>query len=136
MNFPGYKRLKGAEILAIGKFSVTSPEFYKHWQTLLVSASNAKTWPSLEKIKAYVNYGKWVANCFWCKKGVLTRPDWGVAYCPTCGAQYEKGMVIFPADQEIERLLCLRPDPETQHWDDLQTADDLLRENREELLLC
>ncbi len=135
-EFPGYTRLKGAETLAIGSFAVTSPLRYKQWHELLVMAASAKSWVTQQQVKAYVNFGRWVADCYWCKKGMLTRPDWGIAYCATCGAQYEKGSVIFPEDPEVERALLARPDPDTQHWDDKQTAADLWRENQEELHLA
>ena len=132
MSFPGYTRLIGPESLSLGEYlSVRTPDDYRRWHLLRVTLANAQPWTSPEKVTAYVNYGRWMVNCFWCKKGVLTRPDWGIAFCATCGAQYEQGMVIFPTDSNIERALLKRPDPDTQHWDDKQTAEDLLRENKE-----
>ncbi len=131
VSFPGYVRLVGPESLTIGSLRVQSVNDYRQWQAMSVALSNAKTWQSQEKAKAYVNFGRWLIDCVWCKKGVLTRPDWGVAFCATCGARYEQGMVIFPSDPRIENALLLRPNPDTQHWDDRQTAEDLLRENKE-----
>jgi hypothetical protein len=66
----------------------------------------------------------------WCKTGIATDPEWGVAYCAECGARYGAGMVNFPADAtEIDRILCQRPERETQNWEPGETLDDLIIEN-------
>jgi hypothetical protein len=141
MTFPGYQHLIGPESLLMNRGGL-SPRPVKDiadYRTLHeqhIRSSNAQVWTSPEKCIARVNHGRWAADCVWCRQAMLTRPDWGVAFCWTCGAQYEQGMVIFPDDPRIEKLLLLRPDPTTQHWDNKQTAEDLLRENREELHLA
>jgi hypothetical protein len=136
MSFPGYSALVGPETLNVAGRFVNSPRAYELWHKVLVALGKAQTWESLVPIVAYVNHGRWVALCHWCKKGILTRPDWGVAYCAQCGAKYGKGWVKFPENhEEITKALVVRPDPETQNWDNKQTVDDLIRENREELHL-
>ena len=137
-GFPGYVRLQGPEQLAIGQYlSVRSPGDYHRWHVIVVTLRQGQPWDSQMPTVAYVNYGKWVADCYWCKKGMLTRPDWGIACCGECGARYAAGMVQFPSDAAvIERLLLVRPNRDNQHWDNKQTAADLERENREELQLC
>lgn len=137
MPFPGYTRLVGPESLTLdGVTPVRTPDDYALWQRIHVVTKGAKVWKSEARVDAYINFGRWVADCFWCKKGMFTRPDWGCAYCAQCGARYETGYVIFPDDVlEILAAILVRPDPDTQGWDNKQTVQDLLRENREELHL-
>jgi ribosomal protein L37AE/L43A len=108
---------------------------YEWWQTIVITRSKGQVWTALVEIRARINHGRWVADCHYCKKGMLTRPDWGTACCAQCGARYAAGFVKFPEDPRIEQLIKLRPDPTTQNWDDKQTARDLELEN-EELQLC
>ena len=134
--FPGYPRLLGPETLVYklpsGElFEVRSAEDYRMWHLFVVTAKQGETWASPESAVAYVNFGRWLVNCHWCKKGVLTRPDWALACCAECGAYYTADKLTFPSDSRIEELLRLRPNRDNQHWDDKQTADDLLRENKE-----
>lgn len=140
--FPGYARLIGPEqytIATVGQ--VQSPEDYRLWHTLVVTMRHGKPWDSPHPPgRVHVNEGRWVCACFWCKKGMLTRPDWAVAYCAECGARYLD--VVFPANYgEIERVLCARPQRESQNWGIPpempdryeQAVEELVRENREEL---
>ena len=138
--FPGYPRLTGPETLVYKSplgtlFEVRCVEDYRKWHEMVVTSRQGETWASPEGCIAYVNFGRWVINCYWCKKGVLTRPDWMFAGCAECGAYYEADKLTFPRDQRIEELLRKRPDRDTQHWDNKQTAEDLLRENEQELQL-
>jgi len=138
--FPGYARLTGPETLVyktpLGSlFEVHSVDDYRKWHEMVVTVREGKTWASPEGVVAYVNHGRWVVDCHWCKKGVLTRPDWAFAGCAECGAYYEADKLTFPSDPRIEEILRMRPDRDSQHWDSKQTADDLLRENEEELKL-
>jgi hypothetical protein len=138
--FPGYPRLIGPETLIYKKsdgtiFEVKNALDYRHWHQMVVTSKQGETWASPEGVVAYVNFGRWVVDCHWCKKGILTRPDWAFAGCAECGAYYEADKLTFPSDPRIEELLRKRPDRDSQHWDSKQTADDLLRENEEELHL-
>lgn len=142
-GFPGYTRLIGPEQLTIGDFfQVRTPGDYRTWQTVVVLTRNGVPWDSpMPAGPAHVNDGRWLATCHWCQKGMLTRPDWGVANCGECGARYQGAQVRFPENAAaIERVLCLRPRRDTQHWGNptrpMQTIEDLERENREELQLC
>lgn len=138
MIFPGYRILQGPETLLnlgtdlLGQVvKINTPEDYKLWQRFNVLTRGDKIWtPDNPHVLAYINHGRWVINCVACHKGVLTRPDWNLACCSECGAIYE-GTITFPQDPRIEQLLKLRPDRSTQSWDHLQTAEDLLRENKE-----
>jgi hypothetical protein len=139
MPFPGYGHLVGPESFWLDeKTPVRCARDYELWHRIFVTSQRKKVWQSEAKCTAYINRGRIVADCYWCKKGMFTRPDWGIACCAQCGAKYAPGMVVFPEDVEwalILEALLVRPDPETQNWDNKQNAADLWRENREELHL-
>jgi len=130
-GFVGYRSLLGPEQLLIAPGQrVSTPAEYRGWQTLVVTQRAGKPWESPEPTVAYVNHGRWVATCCGCKNGMLTRPDWGVAFCGECGASYGRGKVEFPADAAaIEAVLCRRVRRDQQHWDARQSVRDLEREN-------
>ena len=82
MKFPGYKNLRGPEILVLqepGKVirAVASIDDYKLSHRMHIAESNSRVWLSAEKTTARVNHGRWVADCVWCKQVMITRPDWG-----------------------------------------------------------
>jgi hypothetical protein len=132
-HFPGYPSLVGPESLSIPSHElyVRTVDDYNMWHLLIVTAKKGKVWITHRRREAYINHGRWVIDCAWCQKGVLTRPDWGVANCIECGARYPAGTIAFPDDPSIQHLLLLRPVVETQNWDNKQTAADLLKENEE-----
>lgn len=131
MKFPGYKKLLGPEQLGFDPWTrVETPEDYLRWHDWVVRRRHGQPWDSPEPIHAEVWGGRWVASCFWCKTVLLTRPQWGMAYCAECGARYREGMVIFPdKHEEIERILCQRIIRETQGWLRGETVADLVSEN-------
>jgi hypothetical protein len=139
--FPGHGMLIGPETYSLGKNNhgrdilLRSADDYRLWHQLIVVTKQGKVWQSPEPVLVYVNYGKWVANCYWCKSGMLTRPDWAFAGCTECGAYYEGELLVFPTDPRIVEALLARPARDTQHWDHLQSADDLIYENKEILKL-
>jgi len=139
--FPGHGMLIGPETHSLGKGAggkdllLRSRDDYKLWHSIIVATKQGRIWQSPEAARVYVNYGRMVADCFWCKKGMLTRPDWAFAGCIECGAFYEGDKLIFPSDPRIFEALLARPDRVNQHWDHLQTADDLIYENKEILKL-
>lgn len=131
-GFKGYRFLLGPEQLSFypGR-RVSSPEEYLGWHATAVTSRGGDPWDSPTPTKARVNHGRWIADCVWCGTGMLTRPEWGVAYCGECGARYRVGRVIFPADvRGLERALLVRVRRDQQNWDDRQTIDDLELENR------
>lgn len=143
-RFPGYARLIGPEQLTIDGNVVTSAALYLLWHTSIVTGRGGKPWDTTAPPgRPYVNEGRCLVTCYWCKNGMLTREDWAVAFCGECGARYRG--IAFPSNfQDIERLLCQRPDRTTQHWGVPpllpnryeQTAEEIAQENREELGLC
>lgn len=131
-RFAGYRFLLGPEQLSLSpRLHVSSPFEYLAWQTSIVTQRGGDPWDSQMPTKAHVNHGRWVADCFWCGTGMLTRPQWGVAYCGECGARYHRNYVVYPTDYEaIEKLLMLRVRRDQQNWDDRQTVDELEKENQ------
>lgn len=131
-RFMGYRFLLGPEQLMFDPGRrVSSPEEYLGWHVSNVTLRGGDPWDSPESTKAYVNHGRWIADCFWCGTGMLTRPAWGVAYCGECGARYRRGEVKFPEDHKaIEAILLRRVRREQQNWDDRQSAEELAVENR------
>lgn len=137
LKFAGYARVTGPELLQFdpnfpGR-AINSPADYIGWHTRVVTAKGVEPWDSLRPTKARINHGRWIADCVWCGGGMLTRPDWGVAFCATCGARYHYKRVKFPRDpQSFERPLLVRVRRDQQNWDDRQTVEDLELENKRE----
>lgn len=141
MKFPGYLALLGPETLveiSTGeggtplRREVRTVDDYRAFQERAVTRRHGQVWESDQPVFALVNQGRWVASCHWCRNGMLTRPDWGVAFCGECGARYEEGKVVFPQDHTaIAKILCRRPERATQNWTTDQTSEDLARENHE-----
>ena len=131
-GFHGYRFLLGPEQLMFypGR-SVSSPAEYLGWHVSVITSRGGDAWDSSEATKARVNHGRWIADCFWCGTGMLTRPEWGVAYCGECGARYHKEQVAFPADHKaIEKILLRRVRRDQQNWDERQSVGELANENR------
>lgn len=139
--FPGHGMILGPEEYSLGttpqgqQLFLRNREDYMLWLTIIVTTKKGKVWKSPEAVDAYINYGKWKAQCFWCKSYMLTRPDWNLACCTDCGAFYEDEQLRFPSDDRIVQALLVRPQRDTQHWDNKQTAEDLIFENKEILQL-
>lgn len=91
-----------------------------------------------------VNWGRWIADCPSCPSAVAvdehhqTRlgatavddgtPVW-VEGCWDCGATTTLIWPAAPMVAGIERLLAMRPDPNTRNWTPGETLHDLVREN-------
>ncbi len=138
--FPGHGMLLGPEMYSLGRVgnkdrTLLTRDDYLLWHAMVVSSRKGSTWKSPEAVTVLINHGKWMAECFWCHKFMLTRPDWRLACCSECGAYFENEQLIFPSDPLIVEALLARPDRDTQHWDDKQTSADLIHENKEILKL-
>ena len=131
-NFHGYRFLLGPEQLLLSRgVQVSTPEEYRAWHAGHVTSRDADPWDSPEAVVAYVNHGRWVADCRWCKTGMLTRADWGVAYCGECGERYNPGSVNYPEDfKAAERILLARVRRDQQNWNSTQSLAALAAENR------
>ena len=79
--------------------------------------------------EAYVNQGRWVADCpdVDCSEAHKVAPgDW--FGCSNCGAIAE---VSFPDNHaQIDAVLSMRRVPQTRNWTD-ETVHDLEQENRQ-----
>ena len=86
-----------------------------------------------EPVRAYVNWGRWVADCPHCRSGamVVSRID-PVFWCVKCGMRgHEWRSVVFPANaDDIEALLVMRPEMANRNWRPGETVDGLRGENR------
>ncbi len=81
-------------------------------------------------MNAYVNHGRWVADCAtaYCEEAHLVSP--GDRFkCANCGETYD---VTFPDDMLlIDAALSGRKVPQTRNWYPHETVADLIRENAE-----
>ena len=133
-NFGGYANILGPETLQFDPANpgtrINGPAAYLGWHTKVVTSRGVEPWDSRRKAYARVNHGRWIADCVWCGSGMLTRPDWGVAFCATCGARYHQKRVKFPRRwKRIANILRIRVKREHQNWDDRQTVEELEAEN-------
>lgn len=83
---------------------------------------------SLAKPTVFVSGGKWVVRCL-CGNAPSVDPEWRMALCFECGAQYE-GLDIPEEHREIAALLLRRPNVSNRHWSPPETVADLEAENR------
>lgn len=93
----------------------------------------AKVGPSGTEIAAYVNHGRWIAECPDCANAQLACPDDQRFMCNNCANAMNGGLwrrVIWPKNRaQLEAVLKLRP-PENQHWTPGETVADLKAENK------
>ena len=78
---------------------------------------------------AYVNHGRWVADCSvpHCPEAHQVKPGDGFL-CRNCGGE---DIPVFPEFRsEIDQLLAMRPVPETRNWWPGETVSDLIAENQ------
>jgi len=88
---------------------------------------------SKHKVHAYINYGRWVANCCFCRGAELVFKDDPYFVCLSCFNStigYKKIEVIFPKDiEKIEAALNKRIEAKNQNWLPHETIADLEKEN-------
>lgn len=94
--------------------------------------------------RAYVNHGRWIADCTrpYCANAEKLAPRQAFFHCSNC---HREAAVEWPPDAgDIQSVLALRPVPQTRNWFPAshelalrsgcphgQTAVDLLAENYE-----
>jgi hypothetical protein len=67
-------------------------------------------------LQAYVNRGRWVADCLNCSNGILIHPEWPEASCLGTGCFYVFTSIAVPTEwRRIEAVLLKRP-MRYQHW--------------------
>lgn len=97
---------------------------------------------------AYVNHGRWVADCAVCPSALLVKPLAGEVWTdgPKAGQRWSKAdpfvcldvlcgatsEIVWPDDlAPVEALLRERPNPANRNWHPWETPADLLAENVE-----
>lgn len=80
-----------------------------------------------ETVDAYVNHGRWVADCPLCNGAELVAPGEAML-CGSCGATHT---VVFPDHAtDIEEALAKRPAMK-RNWNPDETVDELIAQNIE-----
>jgi len=84
------------------------------------------------RVKAYINHGRWVANCE-CGGAEVVSPSDPIFMCLSCFNAADKGelrKVEFPKDRKlIEAVLLNRKEPGSRNWEHNETLADLKRQN-------
>jgi hypothetical protein len=80
--------------------------------------------------------GRWVVRCPFCPGAQLADPERTTRFlCVDCLNEAVGGQWVAvewpPEPEDIEEVLEVRPDPDTQNWLPGETVEDLLRENSE-----
>jgi len=91
-------------------------------------------WDTVGTVDAQIIRSNWICKCPFCNGAQvvnLTDPF----YCVDCVMQaneFKAMAIVFPDEQRaIETILSKRPVPETRNWSNVETVDDLVRENSE-----
>lgn len=126
------RQYRGRDRSLIGKSDAElAPRLF--WQASRGVNFNAETAGDEYAIQAYVNHGRWLAECPDCHGAQVTSPDDRRFMCHCCGNEEVGGRwraVVWPAKaRAIEQLLELRPKPENQNWRPGETVADLIHEN-------
>lgn len=83
-------------------------------------------------VRAYVNHGRWVADCLFCGGAVMAPVDDPRFLCGECLNRQVGGRMValeLPADRdEIEAELLKRPNAINRNWRPGETVDDLAAE--------
>lgn len=87
------------------------------------------------EIDAYVNHGRWIADCPFCKGAECVTENEKVFYCLSCGNEQVGGNFIkvnFPKRVDrykFEKSLARRPES-LRNWIPGETPADIAKENR------
>jgi hypothetical protein len=91
-----------------------------------LASNNTPTRRNRKQVAAYINHGRWVADCP-CNGAELVGPGEDMV-CGSCGTI---SSVDFPdTAADIEKVLGLR-DPYNQNWHPGETVDELTAQNIE-----
>ena len=125
-----YLRLQDARDLRFNDGSrVTSAAEYLGWHTSqILERGVSRVCAHQATPVAYVNHGRWLANCLHCGGAMLTHREWHLACCGECGSVYAQ--VLFPDEaSSIEAVLLRRPTSASQNWTPGETIEMLTDEN-------
>lgn len=82
------------------------------------------------ELTAYVNNGRWVADCLNCAAGVAAGPDFPRGCCLACGSIFRLKHPPAGDVQAATEILAVRP-PDNRNWHPWrETVDDLANENQ------
>ena len=80
----------------------------------------------LPTVSAYLNHGRWIADCGKCNGAEIVTPS-APFTCTLCGSEARP---VFPEDfDEINRLAALRENPLNRNWTRGESITDLRLEN-------
>ena len=124
-------------ITAREMFGVSTASEYRAWVQARPQAPEgvgAKVDPIAPPVVAYINEGRWVADCPDCNAGMMLLPGapflCGLCFNVRIGS-YSR-LVVWPANPaEIEAVLLLRPMAINRNWRPGETVWTLLAENVE-----
>jgi hypothetical protein len=89
--------------------------------------------PPKGEILAYVNHGRWIAECPYCSAAQVASKSEPVYWCAECVMVWNDGAPVnvkFPDDAEaIEAALVKRPAQKNRNWNPHETVADLRRQN-------
>ena len=91
-------------------------------------------WDVRGAVSAEIVRSSWRVSCPFCASATVAEPG-EPFFCPDCMMAGNNGLamlVIMPEEREqIERILNMRPVPETRNWLPHESVDDLIVENIE-----
>lgn len=114
------------EVVPVGTYSNAWAEV-----SLALARAGLVPWTSGQRLVAYVNHGRWVADCE-CRNGIALDRSWPCALCPACGAVTPAAQITYPDVDEllkIEALLEVRL-PQHQNWVPGESVAKLRSDNR------
>ena len=86
-------------------------------------------------VNAYINHGRWVADCPDCSGAELVNKTERKFWCESCHNTFNNGKcrrVIFPRNwNAIEKVILARPNLKNRNWKLSETIKDLKRQNKE-----
>ena len=113
------------------RLAEAAPRFY--WQAPVAPRFDTPTAPKSEAVAAYVNEGRWIAECPDCRGAQLAARDDRRFLCNECGNVSIDGKwrpVIWPEDVEAIEAALEPRDKGNAHWLPGETAAHLRAENK------
>jgi len=87
-----------------------------------------------KSVKAYINWGRWVADCPDCNGAEIVSKAEKKLWCLSCNNVYNDGKcysVTFPKNTEaIEKIILARPNLENRNWEVGETVTELKKQNK------
>lgn len=108
------------------------------WCAYLCAVNHQPPPPSFDfrpqgEVLAYVNHGRWVADCPFCSGAMLVSPRDPLFWCVYCRMEANNDWpmaCVFPLNRaDIEQTLLMRPALRNRNWFPEETVDRLVREN-------